>query len=84
MVPPRPPKNSHEMRALQEKYGRDVDIAIALGVTKHAVVQLRLAYKLPAETGQASETGQALRPYKADKIIGEAEIAVLYGGRRYR
>ncbi len=73
-----PPKNSYEMRALQERYGQDVDIAIALGVTKHAVVQLRLAYKLPAKTGQSS------RPYKADKIIGEAEIAVLYAGRRYR
>ncbi len=73
-----PPKNSYEMRALQEKYGQDVDIAIALGVTKHAVVQLRLAYKLPAETEQSSPR------YKADKIIGDAEIAVLYGGRRYR
>ncbi len=78
MVLPWPPKNSYEMRALQEKYGRDVDIAIALGVTKHAVVQLRLAYKLPAEIRQSS------RPYKADKIISEAEIAVLYAGRRYR
>ncbi len=78
MVLPRPPNNSYEMLALQEKYGRDVDIAIALGVTKHAVVQLRRAYKLPAVTRQSS------RPYKADKIIGEAEIAVLYAGRRYR
>ena len=78
MDPPRPPKNSYEMLLLQEKYGRDVDIAIALGVTKHAVVQLRLAYKLPAKTGQFS------RSYKADKKIGEAEIAVLYAGRRYR
>ena len=78
MVPPRPPKNSYEMRVLQENYGQDIDIAIALGVTKHAVVQLRRAYKLPAETGLSSGL------YKADKIIGEAEIAVLYGGRRYR
>ena len=78
MVLPWQPKNSYEMLALQEKYGRDVDIAIALGVTKHAVVQLRLAYKLPAETSQFS------RPYKADTIISEAEIAVLYAGRRYR
>jgi hypothetical protein len=74
-----PPKNSDEMLALQEKYGQDEAIAAALGVKLRAVQQLRLAYNLPSAL--VEETSSLFR---AGTKIGEAEIAALYAGRRYR
>ena len=73
-----PPKNSDEMLAFQREYGGDADIAAASGVTKRNVEQLRRAHNLPTVTEEPSPH------FKAGNNIGEAEIATLYAGRRYR
>ena len=41
------PQNAAEMLALQQKYGRDADIAAALGVGRHIVERCRQGYRLP-------------------------------------
>ncbi len=66
------------MRNLQRKYGRDADIAAALGVGRHSVEVCRQGYKLPT-LPQGS-----WRPAKAGENIGEEAIAEMFAGRRYR
>ncbi len=73
-----PPQNPAEMRALQEKYGRDADIAAALGVGTHAVARFRQGYNLPPVTKKH------WRPAKAGKNIDEKAIAEIFAGRRFR
>ncbi len=73
-----PPQNPAEMLALQQKYGRDMDIAAALGVRSHAVAVFRQKYKLPT-LPQGSK-----QPAKVGKNISEEAIAALFAGRRYR
>ena len=73
-----PPQNADEMLALQQKYGRDADIAAALGVRVQPVEKCRQGYKLPT-VPQVS-----LRPVKVGKNIGDKAIAVMFAGRRYR
>ncbi len=72
-----PPQNAAEMLALQQKYGRDADIAAALGVGSHAVAVCRQGYSLPT-LPQGS-----WRPAKVGKNIGEEAIAEMFAGRRY-
>ena len=66
------------MRALQEKYGRDADIAAALGVGTHAVARFRQGYNLPTVTKGSRQ------PVKAGKNIDEKAIAEMFAGRRFR
>ena len=73
-----PPQNAAEMLALQKKYGRDADIAAALGVGEHTVAMCRQGYKLP------TVKQRSWRPAKAGKNISEEEIAEIFAGRRYR
>ncbi len=72
-----PPKNATEMRALQEKYGRDADIAAALEVKGHAVTRFRQGYNLPPVTKE---------PWRAARAgqIGEEAIAEMFADRRFR
>ncbi len=73
-----PPKNSDEMLALQQEYGRDDEIAAALGVPESNVTSCRRAYNLPIVPKTSLEI------FKARKNLGEAKIAELYAGKRYR
>ncbi len=73
-----PPQNAAEMLALQQKYGRDADIAAALGVGSHTVAKRRQSYRLPTVM-QSSR-----KPAKAGKNIGDEAIAEMFDGRRYR
>ena len=73
-----PPQNADEMLALQQKYGRDADIAAALGVGRPTVEKCRQGYKLP------TVTKGTWRPAKAGRNIGDKAIAVMFAGRRYR
>ncbi len=73
-----PPQNAAEMFALQQKYGRDADIAAALGVGWHTVEPCRQGYKLPT-VKQGS-----WKPTKAGKKISEEVIAEKFAGRRFR
>ena len=66
------------MRALQEKYGRDADIAAALEVKGHAVARFRQGYNLPPVTKEP------WRSAKAGKNIDEKAIAEIFAGRRFR
>ena len=66
------------MLALQQKYGRDADIAAALGVRSHVVAVFRQKYKLPT-LPQSS-----WQPAKAGKNISEEAIAEMFAGRRFR
>ncbi len=66
------------MRALQEKYGRDADIAAALKVREHAVTRFRQGYNLPPVTKEP------WRPAKAGQNIDEKAIAEMFAGRRFR
>ena len=70
-----PPQNAAEMLALQQKYGRDADIAAALGVGTHTVEKCRLGFKLPTVT-QSS--------WRPAKVVSEEAIAEMFAGRRYR
>ncbi len=73
-----PPQNAAEMLALQQKYGRDADIAAALGVVAYTVERCRQRYKLPTVT----QSSWRRRP--AGKNIGEEAIAEMFAGRRFR
>ncbi len=73
-----PPQNAAEMLALQQKYGRDADIAAALRVGSHTVGKCRQKYKVPT-LPQSSR-----RPAKVGKNISEEAIAEMFAGRRYR
>ncbi len=73
-----PPQNAAEMRALQRKYGRDADIAAALGVGRHTVAVYRQSYKLP------TLPRRIWKPAKVGENIGEEAIAEMFAGRRYR
>ena len=72
-----PPQNAAKMRALQQKYGRDADIAAALGVSKHTVERCRQTYGLPTAAKRSP------MPTKTGKNISEDEIAEMFAGRRY-
>ncbi len=74
-----PPQNAAEMLALQQKYGRDADIAAALGVGRHTVERCRQSYKLPTVT-----QGMIWKPAKVGKKISEEAIAEMFAGRRFR
>ncbi len=73
-----PPQNATEMLALQQKYGRDADIAAALGVGRHTVELCRQGYRVPT-VKQGS-----WRLVKTGKNIGEEAIAEKFAGRRFR
>ncbi len=73
-----PPQNAAEMLALQQKYGRDADIAAALGVSRHTVGKCRQGYRLPTLTQRYR------RPAKKSKNISEEAIAEMFAGRRFR
>ena len=73
-----PPQNAAEMLALQQKYGRDADIAAALGVGSHTVATCRQKYKLPTLPQGSSQ------PAKVGKKISEEAIAEKFAGRRFR
>ena len=73
-----PPQNAAEMLALQQKYGRDADIAAALGVGRHTVELCRQGYNLP------TVAKEPWRPVKAGKNINEKAIAEMFAGRRFR
>ncbi len=73
-----PPQNAAEMLALQQKYGRDADIAAALGVGLHTVALCRQSYKLPTLPQRYR------RPAKKSKNISEEAIAEVFAGRRFR
>ncbi len=73
-----PPQNAAEMLALQQKYGRDADIAVALGVAGYTVEKCRQKYKLPTLPQRYR------RPAKKSKNISEEAIAEMFAGRRYR
>ncbi len=73
-----PPQNPAEMLALQQKYGRDADIAAALGVGMHTVRRRRQGYKLP--TVPQRSWGLV----KTGKKISEEVIAEMFAGRRFR
>ncbi len=73
-----PPQTPAEMLALQRKYGRDADIAAALGVGAPTVEKCRQGYKLPT-VKQGS-----WRLVKAGKKISEEVIAEMFAGRRFR
>ncbi len=73
-----PPQNPAEMLALQQKYGRDADIAAALGVARYTVGKWRQRYRLPTVTQSSWSLA------KAGKNIGEEAIAEIFAGRRYR
>ncbi len=66
------------MLALQQKYGRDADIAAALGVGSYAVGKCRQGYRLPTLPPVYRQ------PAKAGKNISEEAIAEMFAGRRYR
>ncbi len=70
-----PPQNAAEMLALQQKYGRDANIAAALGVSMHAVEKCRRGYKLPM-LPQSS--------WRPVRVVSEEAIAEMFAGRRYR
>ena len=78
MVLPWPPKNSDEMLALQEVYGRDIDIAVALGVSCRSVEELRRTFNLPTVNRDPSPR------FTARKNLRETKLAELYAGQRYR
>ena len=71
----RPPKHPVEMRALQQKYGQDADIAAALGVSKHTVERYQKRYGLPVVTRISRRSG---------KNISEEVITEMFAGRRFR
>ena len=73
-----PPQNAAEMLALQQKYGRDVVIAAALGVGVNTVERCRQGYRVP------TLPQRCWRPAKTDKNIGEKAIAKMFAGRRFR
>jgi len=73
-----PPQNAAEMLALQQKYGRDADIAAALGVSRHTVARCRQGYRLPTLTQRHRW------PAKAGKKISEEAIAEMFAGRKFR
>ena len=73
-----PPQNAAEMLTLQQKYGRDANIAAALGVSKHTVARCRQRYKLP------TMTQGPWKPGKAGEKISEEVIAEIFAGRRFR
>ena len=66
------------MLALQQKYGRDADIAAALGVGTHTVERRRRSYTLPTVTQSSRQLAMA------GKKISEEEIAEMFAGQRYR
>ncbi len=70
-----PPQNAAEMLALQQKYGRDADIAAALGVRVQPVEKCRQGYKLPT-LPQSS--------WRPVRVVSEEAIAEMFAGRRYR
>ncbi len=73
-----PPQSAAEMLTLQQKYGRDAEIAAALGVSRHTVERCRQTYRLPTVT-QSSRW-----PARAGKKISEEAIAEMFAGRRFR
>ena len=73
-----PPQNAAEMLALQQNYGRDADIAAALGVGRHTVELCRQGYRVP------TVTQGTWKPTKAGKKISEEAIAEKFAGRRFR
>ncbi len=73
-----PPQNPAEMLALQQKYGRDADIAAALGVGAPTVERCRQKYKLPTVT----QSSWRRRP--AGKNIDDEAITEMFAGRTFR
>ena len=73
-----PPQNPAEMLALQQKYGRDADIAAALGVRSHTVAVFRHKYKL------STLPQRSRQPAKVGENISEEAIAEMFAGRRFR
>ena len=73
-----PPQNAAEMLALQQKYGRDADIAAALGVGSYTVGKCRQRYRVP------TLPRSSWRPATVGKNIDDKEIAVMFAGRRFR
>ncbi len=70
-----PPQNADEMLVLQHQYGRDDDIAAALGVVAYTVERCRQKYKLPT-LPQSS--------WRPVRVVSEEAIAEMFAGRRYR
>ena len=70
-----PPQNAAEMLALQKKYGRDADIAAALGVAGYTVEKFRQKYRLPT-VKQSS--------WRPVRVVSEEAIAEMFVGRRFR
>ncbi len=73
-----PPQNAAEMLALQRKYGRDAEIAAALGVGTHTVERRRRSYTLPTVTQSSRQLAMA------GKNLSEEAIAEMFAGRRFR
>ncbi len=73
-----PPQNAAEMLALQQKYGRDADIAAALGVARYTVGKWRQRYRLPTVTSGSGRLAMA------GKKLSEEAIVEMFAGRRYR
>ncbi len=73
-----PPQNAAEMLALQQKYGRDADIAAALGVGWYTVELCRQGYKLP------TVKQRSWKHAKAGKNISEEAIAEMFADRKFR
>jgi hypothetical protein len=76
-----PPKTATEMLAIQKRYGRDEDIARALGVSRYRVEVRRAKLKvptlpLPERLLQSNFCG-------VTTLLSEKEISALYAGRRY-
>ena len=69
------PQNADEMLDLQQKYGRDADIAAALGVGRYTVAKCRQSYRLPQVSWQTATVG---------KSIDDKAIAEMFAGRRFR
>lgn len=77
---PWPPRSAEEMRAWQAQVGTDLEIALALGLSRATIYGHRMKYGVAA---LPRKTDKRVREKRLRERTSKAAMRRLYKGRRY-